>query len=526
MSISKSEVTQNFPITVGVVGHLDVVETENLKNSILAFFKALVRNYPNSTIIINTLLAKGADQLVPRILKESNCEELNQLKFEVHNISRLFDINSNTTRASSNESIEKEYYRKCGKFIVDHSLIVLTLWNGNPKCLIGGTADLVHYTHIGTFDTTLEYIEDPKQNMVHLLCKRAKNKDHIESDCICIVPPDSLPKDLGELLRRNKGIATTLDKIEEINTCIKKNQVLSKPYHSTFESNFNLLDSLAQIWKRKYTLTVKILLIFSAIILAAMEIAEGIDHISRYPLFAILIFGFIITIFNVFKLNKSHQTYIELRLLSEALRVQYNWYKNDINLSVSDNILKIHETEVNWIKNFLSSLYGVASFMDLDAPTELNSSYWIKSQKDFFKKRLDDFDDQNKSSKHFSIGLLVISVLIIAAFTLYRDSQISGNIINDFSLSTITILLGFTLLMKTYYNKMGYNQLQNQYKLMLSIYSHAEKKIQFLDSRNLEDDVYKQKLKSILVTTGKEALIEIGNWYLIYKDKEPEFEGF
>ena len=98
---------------------------------------------------------------------------------------------------------------------------------------------------------------------------------------------------------------------------------------------------------------------------------------------------------------------------------------------------------------------------------------------------------------------------------------------NSYLIQINTFLLGMIVISATYYFKMGYDQLHNQYDLMLNTYRHAKKRLEPLlgtPADKLSD--HSTEIKQILEQTGKEALIEIGSWYMIYKEKEPEIEGF
>ena len=71
----------------------------------------------------------------------------------------------------------------------------------------------------------------------------------------------------------------------------------------------------------------------------------------------------------------------------------------------------------------------------------------------------------------------------------------------------------------------GYEPLGNQYELMNVIYQRAEAKIIEINNLQMETDKRHSYLKELFFVIGKEALIENGNWYLIFKEKEPEIEG-
>ena len=60
---------------------------------------------------------------------------------------------------------------------------------------------------------------------------------------------------------------------------------------------------------------------------------------------------------------------------------------------------------------------------------------------------------------------------------------------------------------------------------MQVIYEKAELKIAEVNNLQMDIDDKQSYLKELFFVIGKEALIENGNWYLIFKEKEPEIEG-
>ena len=70
----------------------------------------------------------------------------------------------------------------------------------------------------------------------------------------------------------------------------------------------------------------------------------------------------------------------------------------------------------------------------------------------------------------------------------------------------------------------GYEQLLNQYELMQVIYKRAEAKIAELHQTPLKSGERDSYFRELFFVIGKEALIENGIWYLIFKEKEPEIE--
>ena len=61
---------------------------------------------------------------------------------------------------------------------------------------------------------------------------------------------------------------------------------------------------------------------------------------------------------------------------------------------------------------------------------------------------------------------------------------------------------------------------------MQSIYKSADERINIILDCKLPTEAKYKRIQELLLKVGKEALIENGYWYTIFKDKEPEIEGF
>jgi hypothetical protein len=86
------------------------------------------------------------------------------------------------------------------------------------------------------------------------------------------------------------------------------------------------------------------------------------------------------------------------------------------------------------------------------------------------------------------------------------------------------ILLGIFALIRAYINMKGYKQLLNQYELMQVIYKRAEAKIIELNQSQMKPGERNSYFRELFFVIGKEALIENGIWYLIFREREPEIE--
>jgi len=224
--------------------------------------------------------------------------------------------------------------------------------------------------------------------------------------------------------------------------------------------------------------------------------------------------------------TKNHKKYLYNRTLAEALRIQFYWNIAGINKNVSDYILRIHRKEFTWVKHILSAVYGITynnKSISSDTINDLTHN-WVKNQADFFESAIRKMTKQigfyhNISNISFAIAFAFLgSILIFGKF--YETNNYL-----DWLLIFIESLLGVFALIKAYIQMKGYEPLVNQYELMHVIYQRAESKINEVNDLPIAIAEKQSYLKELFFVIGKEALIENGNWYLIFKEKEPEVEG-
>jgi hypothetical protein len=156
-----------FRLQIGVTGHRDAVGSADLFEGLdvrLGEIFALVENTKQTPVrfAILSALAEGADRFVveaARRLRTHDEVELHAvLPFEEQEYVRDFPeqrsrdqfadlLASATTRScvASSEDARAESYERAGRYVVDHSDVVIALWNGRPSAGRGGTAEIVDY---------------------------------------------------------------------------------------------------------------------------------------------------------------------------------------------------------------------------------------------------------------------------------------------------------------------------------------------------------------------------------------------
>jgi Flp pilus assembly protein TadB len=545
-----------IPITVGVVGHLDAITTEDHKIQIENLFKDLASGYPNSPIYLFSSIAEGADRFVANILLDLRKREEFSKRFELivptpfepEEYKNDFDDNSDKEFDSLVKQAKRSFcicpegkkidrpqqYLKTGKFVADSSLILIALWDGEEGKK-GGTADIVNYKRTGDDDNVAESTFEYDGTVFVLPCARSGSND----------------KDLKkqkeevvlslELVLRDASIRETLEKIEEINADslkaaqydFDKSQSYlfydpEKPEASqkSILSWYSIFDVLSVRFQKRDMRTAVWLFVIGLFLVITLEVYTNIWLNNIALGVAMLLIVFAILVYFNSRLKKNHKKYLYNRTLAEALRIQFYWNFAGINKNVSDYILRIHRKEFTWIKHILSSVYGVTykkSSINSSVISDLTKN-WVKNQADFFESSIKKMN-RKLGRYHLvsNISFIISFALLISIF--FLEKFFEENSLLNWVIVVIGSLLGLFAMIKAFIKMKGYDQLLNQYELMNVIYQRAEAKIIEINA-TIQDTIEQHSyLKALFFIIGKEALIENGNWYLIFKEKEPEIEG-
>jgi hypothetical protein len=551
-------ISERIPITVGVVGHLDVITTNEQKLQIENLFRDLASVYTNSPVYLFSSIAEGADRYVANIfleLKRNNedykdrFELIVPMPFEIEEYKNDFseesdrefdDLLKQACRSfcvgyDDNKEIDRpQQYLKTGKLVADSSLILIALWDGESGKK-GGTADIVKHKITGDDDTVAESTFEYDGTVFILPSKRAKSSYKVSGD---IRNKDALS--LNHILK-DPVLKDALEKIEEINSdslTLKQSEIeksksylFSKPDKlSTSQKSiliwYSIMDLLSLQFRKRDIIITIFLFVLGVFLILALEVYSNIS-LNRWVLGIAMFFIVAATLVYFYsKSTKNHKKYLYNRTLAEALRIQLYWNIAGINKNVSDFILRIYRKEFTWVKHILSAIYGITYNNGSISSEVINdlTDNWIKNQADFFESAIKKMRIQINFYHKISNISFAIAFVLLGSILILGEFYERNNYLN-WLLIIIGTLLGVFALIKAYIQMKGYEPLVNQYELMQVIYEKAESKL--AEVNNLQMDIADKQsyLKELFFVIGKEALIENGNWYLIFKEKEPEIEG-
>jgi hypothetical protein len=551
--------SDRIPITVGVVGHLDVITTDKQKLQIENLFKDLAVRYPNSPVYLFSSIAEGADRYVANIfldLKEKNedykerFELIVPMPFETEEYKNDFsdesdrEFNELLKHAKrsfcvgyddSKEIDRPQQYLKTGKLVADSSLILIALWDGEAGKK-GGTADIVKHKITGDDDTVAESTFEYDGTVFILPSSRAKSPYQVSQD---ISNKEALS--LNHILK-DPVLKDALEKIEEINSDSmtigqpeiekSKSYLFNNPeklnnFQKSVLNWYSIMDILSQQFRKKDIIITICLFTLGLMLILTLSIYSNILMERRVLAIAMFFVVAATLVYLYSRSTKNHKKYLYNRTLAEALRIQFYWNTEGINKNVSDYILRIHRKEFTWVKHILSAVYGITYNIKPISPEIIDdlTDNWVKNQADFFKSSIRKMTKQISFYHRISNISFAIAFALLGSILVFGKFYETNNYLN-WLLVFIEALLGVFALIKAYIQMKGYEPLVNQYELMQVIYEKAESKIE--EVNNLQMDIADKQsyLKELFFVIGKEALIENGNWYLIFKEKEPEIEGF
>jgi hypothetical protein len=143
-------------ITLGITGHRYLAEIDKIRSGLEGAIESLVTSYQKANFRVLSALAEGADQLVTaRLLLLPRTRLWVVLPFPEDEYLERFtslavkeDFQTLIKRADRIikmpvEGSQGDGYLNAGRYIVNHSDVLIAIWDGKPAQGEGGTGDLV-----------------------------------------------------------------------------------------------------------------------------------------------------------------------------------------------------------------------------------------------------------------------------------------------------------------------------------------------------------------------------------------------
>ena len=579
-----------LPLFIGVTGHRDLSAEEipDLKKRLNTVIANLQKEYSNTSIVMISSLADGADRLAAEVAIEKGIgliaplpmpQELYEQDFSETSVKQFRNILDRADMVitlpiepgstidairAGGDSRDRQYHA-VGRFIVEHSLILIALWDGVTDGPIGGTSQVVRMQLEGVDDISDSDSHDifaPLQTgpVIHLLTRRiegntapneaylshyrskqrkvegvyflyprndddtASREDEENRTITCI---ERFNRDSGEIFK----LAPDFDAIRQQSAEYVLKQTPDGTQDSFSQKDLSLpasqilayfahCDALAQQFQQA---TYKAIMRIPCLIPFIVFFLGVYSNVSPSK-FAIT--GYIVAICMAYSIyilahrKGINEKFLDYRALAEGIRVALFWRLAWIKENPASFYLSNQQSELDWIRYALRTwnLLAFKGSYEKPTPESIKSvrKYWLNDQMDYFGRKARSHNHTAKrldriSTLLFRTGLFIMTPAMIAIHGL----KLGGESLDPWMMVFTPLFFVVAGSINFYSYRMLFSEHAKQYARMYGIFN---KSLALL--HNAADDEARQQF--IILTVGKEALAENGDWVLIHRARPIE----
>ncbi|PKI17409.1 hypothetical protein [Colwellia sp. 12G3] len=581
----------NSIFTIGVTGHRDLIDDELpiIKQQLKQQFSLLKDKLPNTEIRLLTGMADGADRIaasvalecgmsvnaiLPMPLKqykkdfsEASYQELEILLQQKNvTVNHTHFAQSLDNGSFQDQSLRDQCYFELGSELIEQSLLLLCLWDGNNTAQKGGTSDvLLRFTQSGQFNDDIESISIHKPRTEEITSSAYLNGVVLWQPVNRSLHPSKTVQDLSiQILTpsytphvfflNDNYPEQFIQQVTEINDYNRKYNLIpdanKNVYDNSLTSKIDWLDkgSKAQIKEvddafvkadnsamysqhfsdKQFKLFAYMASLMGIFFLVYAKIVAAKIFIILY---AVL---FVLGLFIFKKSSKHHwfSSHLTSRIIAETLRV-----KVFLSLAGVEKQLPVSKLFAlsgvkqfkgfNWIEGIFKPIsfntYTHASDkekMAVDYVTE----HWVEDQAKYFTKKsklLSAKHHKLEKIKHILLGGSFIAAL---ALIFFKQSLVSTIIAGDFSTKSLLVFcMGLLPLLlgiwEIYQGKMAIKELNWQYKNQANLFNESLLFIQH--AKTIKEQ------KHILFELAENCLMENYLWSIhrYHREHEPPSAG-
>ena len=529
-------VFEPLALYVGVTGHRDIPaqHAPALERAVSGVLSEIQAQYPHCTLTVLSPLADGADRLCARAAVEAGLRLVVPMPMAADEYKKDFDDESNrefdelcgradrtfAVPAPQNESAARgEYYRGVGKYVAEHSHILIALWDGRETLFPegGGTFETIKFAR--ERDRTVCVIDTPRPGDAFRETKP-------------VVPVDgriAVVNDLyGDVAAHGQEMAemTAAARADFLDGEAEKSIA---PGARRIMDAFLCADALAVKNRDRKLRALQALSALGLLMVLAFLLYDELE--SNLMLF--VYGGLIILSFAVYMLavrRRVHRKYITMRAIAEALRIQFYWGLCRISDSVFDSYTFTQKEELGFVETLLLSLQEELARFDTVMP-ERGRALWLRGQLDYHissEAKKSKREARNKKAAKTMLALSIALFVLVAVMELFFKNALESELpvqgIRGFLLmhdgaiiwrGILKILLGTisagTAFLANYYGNLALPQQIFFDKRMNALFEQAVR------TESADGERFEETMR----TTGAEALIESAGWYILQRDNGP-----
>jgi hypothetical protein len=143
-------------VAIGVTGHRFLADLEKITAGVEAALRRIERSFPHEPLTVISPLAEGADRLIAQhVLARPGAQLIVPLPLPRSDY--MTDFGSTASReeflhllnqadeviALPPESNRDQAYAAAGRYVLEHSDVLIAVWDGKPAQGLGGTGEIV-----------------------------------------------------------------------------------------------------------------------------------------------------------------------------------------------------------------------------------------------------------------------------------------------------------------------------------------------------------------------------------------------
>ncbi len=544
----------SIPIIIGVTGHIDLREKDipRLKGLVRAELLKLKTEYPHSPTVMLSSLAAGADLLCAEVAAELGIALKCPLPMSVDEYRLDFDAVTvtqfETMLAYAQEvfiapnteplpaEVNRDYhYRQAGIYIAEHSHVLLALWDGSAAKPDGcGTAETVDFMMGGKYKGGGCFKASNDGAVIHIMTTRKKSDKELPFTAHLIEnEPDSLREVLHMTDAFNRDAALLPASPENDYELLPKEFFNGSTRLKCLSELYHKADSLSLRFQKQYLKTMGYFSVFGVLLVLSFLLYDELECDVFLLCYGLLIIVYFLA-FMFSRRSKAHKYYLQYRVLSEAMRVQFYLSATGSTENIGNSFTWTQKQDSTWVKEAVSaSLIGEQDTPKI--PINLIKEYWIDGQLEYHRKAMRRNSRKHRINENTAKGMLIASVMmfvIVFVLEFLFNTVITRPIIEDplpaFLMqheeqaltlrSLLKIVLGgvsaITLFLSSYYGKLSLERKSLDHEKMASLYLSAKEQFERGNANN--DQLFSE--------LAREEIIENGNWFSYCRENSPSFD--
>ncbi len=530
MSTLADHFTNRLPFVVGVTGHrhIDPAAEPRLAAEVDTVLSGLRGRLVDTPLIMLCGMASGADLLcaeralaagIPVCALLPAPLERYERDFSAGDLDRFHAVLEHVLeiRVLDEDDIERGYVR-LAQSIARYSHFVIALWDGVASRGDGGTGDVVRMRIEGLRSESYAAGDEISINafpdvgpVVQIPTARA-GEPAPEGHAAVIYPPRF---DGDRTAQRDYDAATA--RLERFNRDLRANAAAPESRPS-LQAAVDALSNVLQHRIRFVTNTLYV--VFAAA--ATVQILRFAPPVQS----ALLAFGFLV--YAVVRRADVENRYQDYRALSEALRVRGAWALDGIVASADACYLRMHQSELQWIRLALRTIDLVDPIRPGTAPQPAAEACrnWLEGQWEFYGRTRRREERKRRRIESAAKALVVIGAVCAAAAWLLPQLAAHVHERTFAAIATwfrrngqtvFTLASTYAAILTAYGSKFGFATNAKRYERMFLVFDIVKSRIAKLPPQS------SREAEALLLEIGREALVEHADWLLQRRERPLTF---